>query len=235
MDLKNIPEGILADYLRLFYFEIRKNDGDFYSPSTFIAIRFSLQRYLASPDIRRNIDIIDGIPFKKSNRILKMMVGKYIKAGGIVNQTKQYQAIEKNDMQKMSSYFDRTSTDILQEEVWFSIVYYFGFRGREVIRDLPPKCFSFEKDSENETIVGLKSTYLSKNIKASLSKKEYENIKVVRMYEIDQKDNCPVEAMEIYFKKIPGDNLFPMPLKLTKNDKDKWFSGVKVLRKKHIR
>ena len=52
------------------------------------------------------------------------MVGKFIKNGGTVNQSKQYQAIEKDDMRKMAAYFDRSSPKILQQEIWFSIVYY---------------------------------------------------------------------------------------------------------------
>ena len=95
---------------------------------------------------------------------------KHLKSGGIANQSKQYQAFEKDNMRKMAAYFERSSPEMLQEETWFSIVYYSGFRRREVARELTPECFQFENDSENKKFVAIKVTYLSKNITESLYK-----------------------------------------------------------------
>jgi hypothetical protein len=57
----------------------------------------------------------------------------YLKHGGRVA---RYSAIEEGDLCKLRDYFDRSGPLQLQEEVVFLLLYYFGMRGSEWMRQL---------------------------------------------------------------------------------------------------
>ena len=149
--------------------------------------------------------------FARANGILKHMVGLWLKEGNV---SSQFPAIEPDDLRKMSEYFTRDSPENLQFEVWYSLVYHFGLRGREIISSVALSDVNISVDSDSRSFVSIKYNSLSKNIKQSLSEKEFENLKTSRMYDTpSNKDKCPVEAMRIYKTKIPSsnENLFPKP------------------------
>ena len=56
-NFETIPHNFLNDYLRLFYTKIRKDDGGLYSPASLICFRASIQRYLSSYAVNKNINI----------------------------------------------------------------------------------------------------------------------------------------------------------------------------------
>lgn len=233
-NIEKAPVKILSNYLSYYYFNLKRKDSKPYSPTTLICIRASIQRYLSGPTVNRNINIIDDVSFKRSNGILKAMVKKWLKDDG--STSKQFEAIESEDMEKMRQYFNRENSIKLQQEAWFSIVYHFALRGREVIRDLKRKSISFAKDASGKKFAYINQTYLSKNIKSSLSSKEFENLSQARMYAIPEKiENCPVRCLELYFEKMQDDceNLFPMPLKVS-NDNPIWYSSKRPLGKNTI-
>ena len=69
-----------------------------------------------------------GDAFQPANRMLVAMASKWLQKGG---QIKHYAAIKKQDLQLLTTYFDRTNAVKLQDEVLFNIMYVFGERGRE--------------------------------------------------------------------------------------------------------
>ena len=210
-EIETMPVKFLANYLRFFYFNLRCKDGTFYAPRSLIGIRASLHRYLTSCEVDRGINILKDKEFDRPNAILKAMVGKWIKEG---NKSKRYPAIEPADMVKIKEYFDRRNPVVLQQEIWFNCVYYFGLRGREVLSYLKKTDIEITTDSESRHYAFIKNEFLTKNVKMSLSQKEFENISVARMYDNPtDKSYCPIEALEIYLSKIPNSNshLFPLP------------------------
>lgn len=234
--IETLPEEILARYLRFFYYKLRTKEGELYAPGTLIGIRAAIQRYLVSPEVNRKIDILKGTNFQRSNATLKAMVGEWLRAGGGKDNSDKFPAIEPKDFEKLNLYFNRSNPIVLQEEVWFTIVYFLGFRGREVVRELSPSSLQLETDSEGRYYAQINHLYLSKNIKASLNIKEYENLKCARIYEqSDDEENCPIAALKLYLSRLP-DNcnvLFPLPLKCRKHDKQ-WYSNKKVVGKNSL-
>jgi len=188
-----MPTRFLADYLRYFYFNLRCQDGTFYSPRSLVCYRASIQRYLTSPEVNRTVNILKDSEFNRANGVLKAMVGKWIKEG---NKGKKYPAIEPEDLNRIRNYFDRSNPDSLQHEVWFNITYYFGLRGREIVCQLSKGDLEIDSDSDGRTFISLKKDFLSKNVKCSLSQKEFETVSVARMYADDScSSKCPVECM----------------------------------------
>lgn len=216
-NFEDIPERYLNQYLRYFYSELRQADGSFYSPATLICIRAAIHRRLTTAPINRNVDILHSSQFASANNMLRVMVGKALKQkklNGI--STTGTGVLEKEDMLKLSAYFNRVSPTALQDEVFFKLCYHFGFRGREWIRDLKKDDVFITTDGEGRELVDLKRSNVSKNVKASLSAKDYDDHKVIVMYAVPQDlKHCPVTAIKLYLSKIPPEmqDLFPKPLK----------------------
>lgn len=131
--------------LRFFYHNLRADNGDLLSPSTLSCVRAGLNRYLTSPPINRVVDIVKGVEFVSANRMLKIVGNMYLKAGGKVT---QYKAIHSGDLEKIFAHFDRSSPLVLQEELVFNTLYYFGQRGREGLRQLTRNSFEFRRNSD---------------------------------------------------------------------------------------
>jgi site-specific recombinase XerD len=132
--------------------------------------------------------------------------------------TKPFEAISEADLAKLNEYFDRSTNKRLQEEVIFNILYHFGMRGREHLRSLQKDTFLIDRDEDGREYIALDKVMKSKNVKASLNRREYSDEKQARMYACDlNKEKCPVEAMKLYLSLLPSstkDNtLFPMTTK----------------------
>ena len=214
-----MPVSFLNNYLRLFYFSLKCKDGRPYAPRSLIGIRAAIHRYLISPKVNRNINILSGVEFTRANAMLKTMIGKWLREG---KKSKSFEAIEEEDMEKIRKNFDRRSPVVLQHEVWYNIVYYFGFRGRETISQLHMNSFSLQTEETGRRFLFINHQTFSKNVKASLSQKEFEDLKNARMYDApDNPSACPVTAFLTYKSKcLPTNNyLFPRPLK-------KWMSSM---------
>ena len=61
IDISTITKEELNELLRSFYVEVRKGDGSFYKKTSFISLRFGLQREFKR--IRPDINIIDDPEF----------------------------------------------------------------------------------------------------------------------------------------------------------------------------
>ena len=212
--IETVPLPILGNYLSFFYYSLETKDGNPYSPASLICFRASIQRYLNSPEVNRNINLVDDSHFKRANGVLKAMVKKWMSFGS--ERSVKYDSISKSDLIKMKDYFTRDSPHVLQEEAWFVIVYYLALRGREILHDLPRSALEFAKDSNHNEFVFINSTYITKNVKVSLSSKEFENISQARIYgNANDVRHCPVTCLRMYFSRIPPEcaSLFPLPVK----------------------
>ena len=232
-NLQTIPKCHLNNYLRYFYLELKTNHNKMYAPPSLVCFRAALHRYFQT--LREDVNIITDSAFDSSNRMLKAMVKKYKDS----NQPKEedaYPVIETTDMQHLFYYFDRSTPKKLQEEVLFNILYYFLLRGRETLPHLNKDSFVIEKDSNEKKYVRIQCELLSKNAKVSLIQKEYESIQNARMYENEDKQNCPVHAFELYLAKLPDSCLFPKPLenKRFKPSNPDWYSASKNIGKHTI-
>ena len=230
---EKVPAFILNKYLRYYYCELRKTDGKYYAPASLICIRAAIQRHLSSAEIKSTYNIISGDEFKGANCMLKAMISKYLSSPDKKKPEEMYPPIEDQDMITIRTYFNRSSGTILQEEVAFNTLYYFGLRGRETLRYLEKDSFSIESDSEGREFIRLVGDRLSKNCKASLKPADFENAKKVRCYAFPEKpEECPVNCLRMYLSKIPQNviDFFPMPIKISTSSKH-WYSDKKCLGK----
>lgn len=232
--LESVSEDTLNSYLRWFYHELRTSDGGFYSPSSLKCIRAGIHRFLTQT-YNRKINIITDDAFASANRMLITMTGLWLSHGG---QSKQFIAIEEDDLKIMYNSFDRQSGESLQNEFIFSILYFLGARGREELKRLKRNDISFEFDSKGTKFMVLKSkkdgisepNNTRKNVKASLQPKDYTSDRMNRIY-----DQRAVECIEMYLNIINRDqantnDLFPRPLNKKKSTR---FFSEKQVRGEH--
>lgn len=189
----------LADRLRYYYSQLRTKKNELYSKSSLICIRAALYRFFKG---KRSFDIINEKEFFRANNILKSMTKKWLENGG---RTKPFDSIEEEDMTRMRSYFDRRTPETLQEEVYFTLIYYLGLRGREWIRRLRKNDLHFCSDSNGREYLEVKGIEsLQKNQQPSLSN-DPVSPKAPRIYKSENPDMCPVSAVKLLLEKLPQD------------------------------
>lgn len=212
-EFEQFDASALNDYLRLFYSELKTDNGLFYAPASLICIRAALHRHLTSPEVNKRLDILHGEDFRRANGVLKGMVKSYLTS----NQEKvvPFERITDDDLIKLKRYFEESEDDMatLQNECLFNIIFYFQLRGRENLRMLTKSCIGFSGNSESRLYAYIKVPLLQKNVKASLNPKDFEDLKLARMVEQRGDKHCPVARLQLYLSKLPctikDDNLFP--------------------------
>ena len=95
-NFEKVPSKVLNDYLRLFYANLKKNDGTFYAPASHICIRAAIHRHMKSPEVNSNLNILNDDQFIHANKVLKAMVKCYLTS----NQENghEYERITNKDM-----------------------------------------------------------------------------------------------------------------------------------------
>lgn len=230
-NLNSVTDENLNNYLRYFYHELRRKNGGFYSPASLKCIRAGIHRHLTQT-LDRRVDIINGVNFASSNRMLKTMAGMWLSHGG---EFTQHDKIQDEDLETIFSSFHRRTGEELQNEAIFSLLYFLGARGREELKRIKRSDLSFGLDSDSVKYAYLKTkkdnvsepNNIRKNVKMSLKEQEYKNTRDNRIY-----NPQAVECLELYLHKLQrdapeSDNLFHRPM-ITKDDKDCFFSSKQV-------
>ena len=109
--------------------QVRKTDGSNFAPATLICIRAAIQIFLTLPSVNRQISIIDSQEFKLAKATLKASVARFLRRNH--RRDISTEAINKEDLNSLSSYFNRASAEKVQHEVFYSPIHHFGYRGRE--------------------------------------------------------------------------------------------------------
>lgn len=91
-----------------------------YPPASLICFRASIQHYLNSPEVNRNVSLTEDPHFRRANGVLKAMVKKWMSFGS--ERSVKYDSISKSDLNKLKDYFTRDTSQVSQEEAWFTMV-----------------------------------------------------------------------------------------------------------------
>ena len=211
-DFERIPSQLLNDYLRLFYSHLKKKDGTFYAPASLICIRAALHRHLQSPEVNSTVNILSDVTFIRANNVLKAMVKQYLNSNQ--EASRGFARIKDEDMKKIFLYFSQEPEGLktIQEECIFNILFHFQLRGRENLRAFTKDTFEFGQFQDGREFVSIKVPMLQKNVKASLNRKEFENLKSAKMVS-QSTGRCPVKVLKEYINKLPektkDNTLFP--------------------------
>lgn len=97
---------------------------------------------------------VDGDKFASSNQMLAVMSGLRLSEGG---EKKGFVATEENDLESIFASFNRETSEVLQNEVMFSSLYFLGEWGREELWPLKRSNVEFVHDSTGENFFHIKS------------------------------------------------------------------------------
>lgn len=192
--------GQLDQNLRRFYAEARTVSGQYYSKSTLLGFRHSIERYLNASPYNRNLRIVQDPKFSRSNQMLDAQL-KMLKRIGKEN-VQHKPPIEPEDLQKLksSNVFSFDSPLSLLRCVWFNVVLYFCRRGREGQRSLTSTSFKFETDGNGRNYVKMAHDEASKNHPGGLNDTASHE-KEARMYETND-DYDGYKAVQLYMSKL---------------------------------
>ena len=83
---------------------------------------------------------------------------------------------------------------------------HFQLRGRENLRNFKQNIFKFDVSDDGREYAYIHTTMLQKNIKASVKRKQFENLKEVKMVLQPDNDMCPVKRLKQYLQMLPCTN-----------------------------
>lgn len=176
-EFETLPNSELDVILSKFYTEVRTENGEMYKKSSLISLRHGINRFLGNSVDGKNI--IHDNDFRQSNKVFAAATKELKREGkgGITH----HPPIEKEDLQKLYSYFDNDNNIKLQEKVFVDLMLYFGRRGRENIHELKQSDFAATSDSQGKVYIYMTKDELTKN------HQEDENTASGRMYARDGK------------------------------------------------
>ncbi|XP_067669259.1 uncharacterized protein [Haliotis asinina] len=215
-DFEELPTEELSAHLRRFYAEVRTEDGQYYSRSSFIGLRAAIHRRLRSPPYDRNINILQDKEFHSANKVYMGVLGNIKKLG--LDSVAHYEAISPEDLKKIRDSQSTDSRINLQRKVWFDITLGFGRRGSENQRDMTVHSFSIERDHDGVEYLTLRNTDSTK----SPSEKVHG---IPRIYATSSR-SCPVSAFRKYCSKLNPQNsaFFQQPRKHAQQLESVWYT-----------
>ena len=150
----------IAETLLSFYAEVRKKDGDVYSRSSMISIRFGLSKYFQS---MRKFDIINDADFKLPNEMFKAVLTQLKRSGK--GDVTHKEVISDADMQKLvnSDVLNCDNPQGLQYKVFLDVMFYTCRRGRENLRKMQISDFVSKTDSSGRRYYQNVAKYETKN------------------------------------------------------------------------
>ncbi|CAC5386368.1 KCTD1_15 [Mytilus coruscus] len=198
VDFEDLDITSLDATLREFYAEVRSTDGNFYSKSTFVGIRASINRHLRAPPFNKTYALMDKSSFNKSNQMFAAMFKKLQREG--LDKAKHHPSITEGDLQKLreSEVLSMKTPKGLQRKVLFDMMISFGRRGRENQRQFTKDTLEIKTDDRGHEFAQFAHSETTKNHRGDISDDNFE--KNPRMYST-YKPDCPVQALKLYLSK----------------------------------
>ena len=203
MEFEYVHADLLANYLRRFYAEARQRNGEVYSKSGYANIRSAIQCHITSAPYNRTINILQDPAFKQANNMYKGKLKEIKKSGKDI--TKHKSPLSEEDMSKLRLHLKShmNTPKGLQEKVMFDVLYFFGRRGREGLRELKQDSFEFVEDGEGNEYANLPFNEFDKNHCDVTDTESNETDK--RIYS-QNGDDCPVASLKKYISHLNVDH-----------------------------
>lgn len=155
-NFETLPDTLLAEILRTFFAEVRKQDSKPYSKSAMVNLRAGLNRYLQSPPHNRIINLMHHDAFQNANSVFSGVLRDNKEQG--YDKSKPKTSIAPADLDKLyDEYFipglAANNVTILQQKVFFDLVYYTARRGKEGLRQLRKDWFVIKNTAEGQEYV----------------------------------------------------------------------------------
>lgn len=220
-ELSQLSKTDLDVMLQKYFPSLRTCNNDFLKKGTLLAYRFALSRFITET-YPHPISITEDIEFKKSSAVFAGLLKKMKEIGK--GCTTHYEAITTEDITKINN-LDESSPVQLQWKTWFYVHYFFCRRGKENSDSMKKNSFGISYDTKNRKYLHQIVDELTKN-----HRNDNEETTQGRMYENENRANCPVTCFEKYVSKLNPNNefLWQRPkLSFTESDQI-WYVNAKI-------
>ena len=175
IDFKTCSATELADILKKFYVEVRRQDGSVYQRSSIRGMRAAIHRFIREPPYSRmDLSLFrDNSAFDEANDILDAQL-RVLKKRGELKATRHYPPICSSDLEKIGRFIKTTLDEPIDATNltlagWFILTFHLGLRGREMQLELRKQDLLFSKNENGKEIVELSTSFAQKNHAGSLS------------------------------------------------------------------
>ena len=153
----------LADLLKKFYTETRREDGELYKTGSLINLRAGVNRFLKNSG--KAIDIIEEPEFTDGNVAFQSTLVKLKRVGK--GNTVHYSQVDESYLAKIYSFnvFDTSTPQGLQYKVWFELMIYICRRGRKNLRKLTKNHFAIRAYANGRRYVYQAKDEMTKKIR----------------------------------------------------------------------
>lgn len=193
-EFEKLDKTGLAEVLRTFYASARTQDGKVYSKSAMVNLRAGINRYLVSPPLNRDINLVSNDAFFEANKVFSGVFRELCP-----QDAEHHQSLFLNDVVQMyeSGILSTNNPLSLQRKVFFEINLHFPcIHGREALRELQSDSFLIKTDRTGRRYLALVED-CSKQHQGGASK---ENLNI--MYEWRGHRLCPLASFELYLSKL---------------------------------
>ena len=156
----------LDQSLYKFFSEVHTTGGPGFTPSSLQVLRAGLQRYMTEHDPDMPLMSTDPT-FRRSNAAFKAAKRRYALDGTNRAANQMKQPLDPVDQELVRKYFATSKTytnpTILQQYVYYMLSMTFGYRGREVWRQLRKDSFVEERDQHGKLRYVIDQAIMEKN------------------------------------------------------------------------
>jgi len=200
-DIENIPPSELNLILEQFYAEFRKKDKTVYEPESLAVMQASIDA------------LIRGTEFYSSNLTLKGKAAQLRESGkgSRPNASKPLTKLDENKLWEEGK-LGQGDPETLIRTVWFFLMQYLGFRGRQEHKIAEIEDFEFGVDENNAEYVEYNDCKPTKTRPGAVRAKRRSQRP--RMYATNT-DRCPVAIFKTYLARRPKELREKGPLYLS--------------------
>lgn len=193
----------LSSWLKKFYRDGKRKDGQQWKPSSLKIFRFAINQHLNSESINRSISITRDKQFKDANKVISDRHKELVQLGedatGSRESKDNARALTCEDVRQL---FDKgvigiTSPKTLHRYVFMILGINFGITSRLALHLLKPSMLYFDRD-ENSGLVFVH--YDPKRADSIGADKKYSRPKK-KIYGIPGNPLCPVTALRLFIQK----------------------------------
>lgn len=206
-NFETLTDTILAEVLKIFFAEVRKQNGKLYSKSAMINLRSGLNRYLQAPPNNHIINLMHNDVFQNSNQVFSGVLRDNKEKG--LDTSKPKSSIAKGDLDKLyKQYFlpglADGNVEVLQHKVFFDLLYYTSCHGKEGLRNLKKEYFVMKETPEGLQYIELVVNEVTKKNQGDSTSTRLNNVHNNENVIFAQpgSDRCPVNSFIHYLNTL---------------------------------
>lgn len=191
----------LSSWLKKFYRDGKRKDGQQWKPSSLKIFRFAINQHLNSDPFNRSMSITKDQQFKEANNVIKERQKELIQLGEDATGTRESrESARPMTAEDVRQLFQRNIVGVsnpkaLHRYVFMILGINFGITTRLALHLLKPSMLEFKVDENSGLTYVLYDPKKDKSLNKTLQKPKR------KMYGVPGNPMCPITALKLYIQK----------------------------------